>query len=424
MIILSHSGKQHSYHTALAMYKLGKLERFYTSSYVRSSFLQKQIEKKPENILSRRYIKGLPGSLVSANWRFEIPEMVLRKIHGKSASVQKYVYLRDTHFDQYIANKIQKINPEQSKNLNFWGFQGSCHDSLEAANKKGIKSICELSTAHVVSARRILGEEAKLHPEWAGSIDNLVFPAEYEKRLVEEPHIAKRVVAASAFTRESLLEAGIESEKIDVLPLGCDTEHIYYAENPDDRIASRPLRLLFAGTVTQRKGIKYLLEAMRKIMPGKDIELHIIGGVQGSDEALRNYKGLYNYHGAVSQQELFRTFREYDALVLPTIFEGFGLVIVEAMAAGLPVITTPHSMGPEVISEGKNGYIVPVRDIDVLANAIISLREKTDEAFLDMRKSARQAALGYSWEGYAERMKIILDQEFKMQIANSKIQMF
>jgi len=88
MIILSHSGKQHSYHTALAMYKLGKLERFYTSSYVSSSFLQNQIEKRGENILSRRYIKGLPGSLVSANWRFEIPEMVLRKIHGKSASVQ------------------------------------------------------------------------------------------------------------------------------------------------------------------------------------------------------------------------------------------------------------------------------------------------------------------------------------------------
>ncbi len=412
MIILSHSGKQHSYHTALAMYKLGVLQRFYTSSYVNSSFLQKQIEKRGENILSRRYIKGLPGSLVSANWRFEIPEMVLRKIHGKSASVQKYVYLRDSRFDQYIANKIQKIDPEQCKHLNFWGFQGSCHDSLEAANKKGIKSICELSTAHVISARRILGEEAKLHPEWAGSIDNLEFPAEYEKRLVEEPQLAKRIVAASAFTRDSLLEAGIEPEKIEVLPLGCDTEHILYRELPEDRFSSRPLRLLYAGTVTQRKGIKYLLEAMRKIGNKKDIELHIIGGIQGSDEALMNYKGLYSYHGAISQTELFRKFGEYDALVLPTIFEGFGLVIVEAMAAGLPVITTPHSMGPEVISQGENGYIVPVRDIDALTKAIITLREKTDEEFLAMRRSARQAALGYSWEGYTERMKIILDQEF------------
>lgn len=413
MIILSHSGKQHSYHVAKALYKLGALERFYTSSYITSGGIQNLLEKSGDNYWSRRYIPGLPGTLVNANWRFEIPEMLLRKIQGKSPAVQKAVYRRDIKFDQYVASRIgrhkMRFNIEKSV---FWGFQGSSHDSLIAANNAGMKTVCELATAHVVAAKRILGEEAKLHPEWADSIDNLVFPTDYERRLVEEPHLAQTVIAASSFSRDSLLKSGIAADKISLLPLGFDPSAICYTENLNDKFSLRPLKLLYAGTVTQRKGIKYLLEAMRILKPGKDIELHIIGGIQGSGEQLKEYNGLFTYHSPVSQSELFSKFREYDALVLPTIFEGFGLVIVEAMAAGLPVITTPNSMGPEVISPDNNGYIVPIRDINALANAIQLLREKSDEEFLEMRRSARSAALNFSWDQYSINLKNLIAAKF------------
>jgi len=118
---------------------------------------------------------------------------------------------------------------------------------------------------------------------------------------------------------------------------------------------------------------------------------------------------LYTYHGAVSQSELFTKFGEYDALVLPTVFEGFGLVIVEAMAAGLPVITTPNSMGPEVITDDKNGYIVPIRNVEALSNAIKKLREKSNSDFVQMRRDARNSAHDFSWENYTQRLKIIID---------------
>jgi glycosyltransferase involved in cell wall biosynthesis len=394
---------------AKAMYKLELLERFYTSSYITSDWLQKSLEKRGDNFWSRRYISGLPGNLVDSNWRFELPEIVLRKLQGKSPAVQKAVYRRDVQFDKYVSNQISKryFGNSTGKDI-FWGFQGSCHASLAAANRAGMDNVCELATAHVVAAKRILGEEAHLHPEWAGSIDNLVFPPGYEKRLEEEPHLAKRVIAASSFTRETLLEAGVHSEKISVLPLGFDPTAIPYKESSRKEFESRPLKLLYAGTVTQRKGIKYLLEAMRELKAGKDVELHIIGGVHGQEEPLKQYQGLFTYHSAVSQSELFKTFGEYDALVLPTIFEGFGLVIVEAMAAGLPVITTSHSMGPEVITQGKNGYIVPIRDIGAIANAIKLLREKSNSDFQEMRIGARNAALNFSWENYTLRLKNIL----------------
>ncbi len=402
MFILSHSGKQHSYHTAKSLYDLKLLDTFYTSSYITSSFLQKYIEKRNNTYWNRRYIKGLPGNKVNANWRFELKEMTLRKLQGKSKAAQNAVYNRDVQFDTFVAKRL-KAHFKKDLQLQYWGFQGSCHQSLKQAQALGIPSYCELATAHVVASKHILGEEAKLHPEWAHTIDNLVFPADYEKRLVEEPHLASKCIAASSFTKQTLLEVGIRDENILYLPLGFDVEYIPYKEKTETDIANRPLKLLYAGTVTQRKGIKYLLEVMKKLS-NKDIELHIIGGIQGNDDALKPYQGYYHYHHPISQSELFKKYNEFDALVLPTVFEGFGLVIVEAMAAGLPVITTPHSIGPELITDNENGYIVPIRDIDALAKAIEALKNVSNEEYLHMRKQARNAAIEFSWDNYTHRL--------------------
>ncbi len=405
MFILSHSGKQHSYHTAKSLNDLGVLDTFYTSSYVTNAFLQKQIEKRNNTYWSRRYIKGLPGGKVNANWRFEIKEMALRKLQGKSPAAQLAVYNRDVNFDHFVAKRIQKQH-HQKENI-FWGFQGSCHATLKKAKELGLTSYCELATAHVVSAKQILGEEAKLHKEWAHTIDNLEFPDYYERRLVEEPHLATKTIAASSFTKSTLLDVGIAEENILYLPLGFDLDYIPYKEKVSSDIEKRTLKLLYAGTVTQRKGIKYLLETLKELNT-RDVELHIVGGIQGNDAALNQYKGLFHYHPPVSQQELFEMYDQFDALVLPTIFEGFGLVIVEAMAAGLPVITTPHSIGPELIVNDENGYIIPIRDIEALKKAIMQLREKSESEFLKMRIQARNAATAYSWDNYTQRLSKVI----------------
>ena len=405
MIVLSHSGKQHSYHTASCINELQLLDTFYTSSYIRNEHVQRLIEKNRNAFWIRRYIKGVSGKKVNANWRFEIPEIIWRAIEGKSDKVQRLVYARDTNFDQYVAKQLHK---HESKSNIYWGFQGSCHNSLKESNRLGMISICELATAHVVAAKKILGEEAKLHPEWAHTIDNLLFPAKYEQRLEEEPFLAKKVIVASKFTQNTLIQTGINKSKIIYLPLGFDLANIPYNENRFNSIKNRPLKLLFVGTVTQRKGIKYLLNAMR-ILNSKDIELHIIGGIQGNETALKKYSKEFCYHPPISQQELFSQYAEYDAMVLPTIFEGFGLVIVEAMAAGLPVITTPHTIGPDFITHKKNGYIVPIRDTQSIVNAIESIRALNDDDFFEMKREARKASLTYSWNVYQQKLKVLID---------------
>lgn len=402
-IVLSHSGKQHSYHVAKALLDLGHLQTFYTSSYIRSLRLQKLLLKRENTFWTRRFIEGLGGNKVVANWHFEFREQLYARLFGKNKRTQHAVYLRDEMFDQYMANKLSALTSDI-----FWGFQGSCYASLRMAQKTGKFAIVELATAHVSSALKILSEEERLHPDWRDSFDNLVFKPPYRKRLEEEPFRADMVIAASRFTRKTLLEAGLSDDKIYVLPLGFDASRISFNPNLFEKYEQRPLKLLYAGRITQRKGIKYLLEAVTRFSRS-EVELHIIGYLHGKGKGLKPYRGRYQLHAALSQYELFQSYRQYDALVIPSVFEGFGLVIVEAMAAGLPVIATPHTMGPDVIIEDKNGYIVPIRDVSALEKAIGKLAAKTPEEFYQMRLDARDAAMGFTWDDYKGRLKMFLN---------------
>lgn len=397
-ISVSHSGKQHSYHLAAALLKLGVLERFYTSSYVGPEWLQKLVSGN--DLLARRFQPGLASPYVRYDWRYELHEMWVKYRHGRGAAWTDAVYARDERFDRDIASRIAAANSDT-----FWGFQGSALETLKAARAAGKRTLLELATAHVTGARQYLGEEARLQPDWADSFDNLVFPAAYERRLEEEPFLADYAVAASGFTRQTLLEAGMQADKILYLPLGFDLQHVPY--RPRTSRKPGPLRLLYAGNVTQRKGMAYLLDAMEGIA-ASEVELHVVGTIQGSGKAFAARKHLYQYRPAVSQQELFQLYSDFDALVLPTLFEGFGLVLVEAMAAGLPVITTPHSIGPELVDEGHNGYIVPIRDASALRQAIENLAGQPEDKYLSMRSAAREKALSFSWDAYRGRLEQLL----------------
>lgn len=402
-VILSHSGKQHSYHVAKALNDLGYLEKFYTSSYITSKYLQLYFNLTNDQYWTRRFVKGVHGGKVESNWRFEFKEILYSKFYGQSEKTLNAVYERDVNFDRFISLEMSKLNG----NI-FWGYQGSCLKSLQAAKKNGKLAVCEMATAHAPAAMRILGEERKLHPEWSDSFDYLEFPSDYYKRLCEEPHKADLVIGASKFTLQTLREEDVEEKKLKYLPLGFDLDRIHFS--PDVENLKRPFRLLYAGRVTQRKGMMYLLEALKHFKK-TDVELHIIGNIHGSGRGLRGYEGMYKLHHSVSQYDLFKQYHHYDAFILPTVFEGFGLVIVEAMAAGLPTITTANGIGPELIEEGKNGYIVPIRDIPAIVNAITQLLSKSEGELSQMRKAARVSALNFSWDAYKGRLKQFVEQD-------------
>lgn len=398
-VLVAHAGKQHAYRHALAVQRAGCLAHFVTSGYYKpKSFPDRLLATTTwfDRPLRRRHLSDLDPGRVVRRWDLEFPELAYRAAFGNRPRAERLVCRRDARFDRWVARRWADADQI------YWGFQGSCLYSLLAARAAGRIAVAEFATAHVTLAVDLLAAEAQKHPDWADSISNLHFPAWYRRRLEREPHQADFCIAASQFTRRSLLHAGVKAKRIRLLPLGADLDQF----TPSDRPPGGPFRILFVGGVGQRKGVKYLLEAYQR-MRNRHTELVLVGPLLGAGRGLDPYRGQFTHLGRLDQPEVLREMRRAHVLVLPSVFEGFGLVIPEAMATGMPVIASTHSIGPEVIRDGHNGFVIEPHDVDALAAHLDWLAGHPDDA----RRMGRQAALdahALSWDAHADAVGRLL----------------
>jgi starch synthase len=397
---VAHSGRQHAYRHALAVEQSGALDRFITSGYYKPDQFPDRFASRShhvDRVLRRRFQTGLPSGKVVRRWRYELPELIVRRTLGSGRLADRCVFVRDALFDRWIARRwIRDCDA-------YWGFQGSCLESLRAARQRGIIGVAEFATAHVTRAIELLSAEAERHPEWASTISNFAFPNWYRERLEHEPHAADLCVAASRFTASSLEQAGIDSRRILLLPLGADLTQFQFVT----RSQKAPFRILFVGGIGQRKGVKYLLQAFEKI-EGRGVELTLAGPLPADLRPLAPYRGRVRLTGRLDQNQVVREMQQAHVLVLPSVFEGFGLVIVEAMATGLPVIASTHSAGPDIIREGREGFVLEPDDVEGLLNHLERLRDDREMA-TQMGVWACERAGDFSWQAHADRVKHILD---------------
>ena len=397
-VVVSHSGRQHAYRHALALQRLDRLHRFVTSTYYAPSrWPDRLVARLPriDAMLRRRHLDGLEARVIRRP-SLEVPEVLCRSAVGNGRLAQMLVLQRDVLFDRWVA---QAVLPRAAPSAGvFWGFQGSCRNSLLAAKSCGMTGVVELATGHVPAAERILGMERERHPEWADSISNAGFPGWYVRRLNEEVGHADFCVAASSFTRGTLLEAGVRDDRILTLPLGVDLEKFAFVRRSEDG----PFQVLFVGGVGQRKGIKYLLDAYRRLK-GPAFRLTVVGPMIGGGRAFRENARGVEYVGRADEDTVIRRMQRSHVLVLPSVFEGFGLVIVEAMATGMPVIASTHSAAPDIIREGIDGYVLAPDDVDGLADRLAHLARHRRLA-VRMGLEAAGRAREFGWDRHAERL--------------------
>lgn len=163
------------------------------------------------------------------------------------------------------------------------------------------------------------------------------------------------------------------------------------------------LRLIFLGHVREEKGIFVLLESLRTplILGNGSIQCDIFGPIYRSSseifKAELNRTPNANYKGVLNPEVVIPTLSQYDALILPTFYSGEGHpgVILEAMIAGIPVITTDHRSIPELVQDNCNGMLVPPLDSKSLAEAIRSL-DTNRQLLADMAKQNWEERINYS----------------------------
>src|SRR5262249_24157356 len=187
-----------------------------------------------------------------------------------------------------------------------------------------------------------------------------------------------------------------------LLPLGADLDQFQFVP----RSAEGPFRILFVGGVWQRKGVKYLLKAFDRIR-GPGVELTIAGPLPADMRPLAPWQDRVRLTGRLDQAEVVREMLQAHVLVLPSVFEGFGLVIAEAMATGMPVIASTHSAGPEIVREGRDGFVLEPDDVEGLAERLETLRGDRQRA-VEVGGEAAERAREFSWEAHTERVRQIL----------------
>jgi len=195
---------------------------------------------------------------------------------------------------------------------------------------------------------------------------------------------AAHIIAWSNWVRESLMtDYGVPENRISVIPPGVDMDLWSPAMILNDK---PPMKILFVGGDFKRKGGFTLLEAY-KILDRSDVELHLV-----TREEVQKIPGVFIYHHMkANSPELIKLYSQCDIFVLPSLGEAFGIVAVEALACGLPVIASKIGGLMDIIEDGKNGLLIPPGDPIALAMAIRHLVENHD-LHMNMRYAARKSA--------------------------------
>lgn len=277
-----------------------------------------------------------------------------------------------------------------------YGYEDAAAQSFSEAARAGIPRIYDLPIAYWREGTALLDEEASRQPEWADTLTHRrhVDRSAWEERKERELGLATHVVTASSFTRDSLRSYPGELPPTTVVPYGAPTPSAPRPRRRDGR-----LRVLFVGGLSQRKGISYFFDALPPLSGALDVT--VVGLKVGESRALDRALGNVSWIPTAPHARILELMRDSDVLVFPSIFEGFGLVLTEALSQGLPVIATPHTAAPDLIRDGEEGWIVPIRSATAITERLQFL---LDDASLGPRMSeaARERAMTLRWSSYAE----------------------
>jgi glycosyltransferase involved in cell wall biosynthesis len=313
---------------------------------------------------------------------------------------EKGAFCIDAIYHKLDAKLAKRLSAIREKNkLAVYAYEDGAAYSFQAAKKNNIDCIYDLPIGYWRSARLLLGSERDNRPDWASTLTGFKDSEKKLARKDEELKLADHIFVASSFTAKTLQDYPGPLAPISVIPYGFPP---VYENRTYENADNRPLKVLFVGGLSQRKGIANLLEAVEAI--GTKIDLTIVGRKAAEDcIPLNSALAKYRWIPSLPHEEVLALMRTQDVLVFPSLFEGFGLVITEAMSQGTPVITTDRTAGPDLIEHGKNGWLVEAGSTAALQKALEDLIENP-QLLATVGKAAMETARQRPWEVYGKEL--------------------
>ena len=392
-ITVSHPhGNPNSSEAALAFFNEGWLSSFMTG-VVSSGCLSRSARFFP-NTIQQKIAGRLAnnGARAKRHVLWELLSTCGKRIHPAG------LLSRVNWYDVLFCGHDRQVSFELERNVDaVYCYEDAAKWTFGAAKSKQARTIYELPAGFyrgvanemAVAVRQTHGVTTSISPE----------PEWKQRRKNTELELADVIVVPCRWARSTLNYSKLNGSKpVLTIPYGTP------AGESKPR-ASGPLgafTVLFAGQIGMRKGVPNLLAAWRRLSLA-DARLWLAGSLRLPTDYLSENSKYYEYLGALPRTDLLEVMKQADLFVLPSVAEGFGLVIGEAMACGVPVLTTTNTGGPELITDGVEGWCVPAHDVESLVERIEWAYTHRDELY-QMGQVARLRAEQWTWADYRRKL--------------------
>ncbi len=400
-VLVAHPGTQHASRLARELAARGLLGEFWTGLALVEDGIAARMASRlrflpPFRGLSNRILRGVPASRVH-----RLPANEVRALLALRRGTDKLPVLHDRN------QRFQALIPDASIQRcdTMIGFDTSSWLLARRAHMAGKPFYLDRTIGHPATLLRIEEEIHRRYPEWCDAPQ--ARPAYLEEAEATEHHLAHRIVVGSSFAKSTLVAAGVAANKVVVNPYGVDWARF---RTEGAAAPERPRRFLFLGSHLARKGLPVLLDAWRKLgRDRRDAELWLAGPCAPARRRLIPELPGLRVLGPIAHRDVPALLAQADVLVLPSWLEGFSLVVLEALAAGLPFIATPNTGVQDLPDPEAVGRIVPVGSIEGLVAAISHyIANPPDRAAVQGACASWRER--FTWSAYGDRWVQLLGE--------------
>jgi hypothetical protein len=400
---------------AKALHDEGMLTRFATTFIKRSEEkwqialcqLAKIAKYDLAKQLSRREVDDIPLDLViDRPWK-ELTRLLVSRIDKQGVFTDIVFHWELTDFDRWVA-----LDNLTDSNV-VYGYEYGCLETFKSAKTQGIARIYDVPAPEHDFSENIIHQEIVKYSNLNTAYRKYTKKRQKlrTKRRVEEWNLADVVIANSEFTKKSYADAGLDANKVQVVPYGAPP--VYPEAQEGGSKDSQTVNFLWAGTFSIRKGAHYLLSAWKQLEAKSQARLKVFGAMGLPIALLTDIPDFIEFSGTIPRSELYKQYHQADILVFPTLCDGFGMVITEAFAHGLPVITTNRAGAADLIRHGENGLIIPAGNTEALTEALQWCLNHRRE-LRKMRQAALETAANWQWSDYRRTLVDKLQTGLKM----------
>ena len=398
-IVVSQLGARMHYAVPKILAREGRLGHFFTDICGTKSW-PALLQKLPPGLLPQavkrlagRVPSGIPSELITDFPLFGLRSGIRRLRIENAIEETSHAVWAGSRFSSLVAN----CGFHNAAGL--YAYSGDALEQMRMAKSQGLWTAVEQMIAPRTVVESIMAEEMRRFPDWAGPPARNPFADIFAERERAEWQLADCIVCPSEFVRDHVVKEGGPAERCVVVPYGVDAEERF---GPAGRTPG-PLRVLTVGEVGLRKGSPYVLQAAERL--GASARIRMVGPDRLPPPLRRRMGRSVELRGIVPRREIDAEYHWADVFLLPSLCEGSATVVYEALAAGLPVITT-YSTG-SVVRDGVEGLVVPERDPQAIVEAIRHLGE--NEALrAQLSENARRTAREHTVEKYGRRLLDVL----------------